>query len=199
MEIYDGGHVSPVALHVLELNYQLIYPLLRIPVYVINALYLWPITVWTYFKYGRTVVPRHGENAPSHCAHSPSHASAGGKTERAHSTHPAKIDHINRDSDEGGVEPEKSEPYGNKASEVYDKGPHNEGGHSHGSGERPLFATITVAVCHCGAGCVLGDIVGEWLIYGTGAAIDGQMLWVEYLIGTGLLSFILPYFVASRD
>jgi len=46
-----------------------------------------------------------------------------------------------------------------------------------------VFATITVAVCHCSAGCVLGDIVGEWLVYGTGAAINGRALWAEYLIG----------------
>lgn len=25
--------------------------------------------------------------------------------------------------------------------------------------DRPMFATVTVAVCHCGAGCLLGDIV----------------------------------------
>jgi hypothetical protein len=50
-------------------------------------------------------------------------------------------------------------------------------------GERPMFATVTVAICHCGAGCVLGDIVGEWLVYGTGAMIRGEQLWVNYLVG----------------
>jgi hypothetical protein len=53
-----------------------------------------------------------------------------------------------------------------------------------------MFATITVAVCHCGAGCVLGDIVGEWLVYGTGATINGRMLWVEYLVGK---LHLIPY------
>jgi hypothetical protein len=47
-----------------------------------------------------------------------------------------------------------------------------------------MFATLTVAACHCGAGCLLGDIVGEWLVYGTDAKINGQSLWVEYLVGT---------------
>ena len=47
-----------------------------------------------------------------------------------------------------------------------------------------MFATVTVGVCHCGAGCLLGDIVGEWLVYGTGAQIRGRMLWAEFLIGT---------------
>ncbi|KAK0964263.1 hypothetical protein LTR54_018394, partial [Friedmanniomyces endolithicus] len=58
----------------------------------------------------------------------------------------------------------------------------SHGGHQHGSTDRPMFATITVAVCHCGAGCVLGDIIGEWLVYGTGASINGRSLWCEYLI-----------------
>lgn len=46
-----------------------------------------------------------------------------------------------------------------------------------------MFATVTVAVCHCGAGCVLGDVIGEWLVYGTGATINGESLWVAYLVG----------------
>lgn len=135
--------------------------MLRIPVYVINALYLWPITVWTYLRYGRPVVPQRGEKTPSHCAHHPSRASADGETaELAHSKEPSNL-----------------------APEGQMGGHHDEGGHHYGSGERPMFATITIAVCHCGAGCVLGDVIGEWLVYGTGVAINGRMLWAEYLIG----------------
>ncbi|KAK3115343.1 hypothetical protein LTR53_005428 [Teratosphaeriaceae sp. CCFEE 6253] len=51
-----------------------------------------------------------------------------------------------------------------------------------GGTERPMFATVTVAVCHCGAGCVLGDIIGGWIVYGANATINGRTLWVEYLI-----------------
>ena len=179
MEIYDGNHVRLAALRVHEFQHQLICLVLRIPVYVTNALYLWPITVWTYLKYGRPVVPRH---APSDRAHSPSHASAGGETEKISNTPSEEIYHNTRESDEGKAEPEKSEPHDSRASENNNEGHHDNEGHGHG-GERPMFATITVAVCHCGAGCVLGDIVGEWLVYGTGATINGRMLWVEYLIG----------------
>ena len=64
--------------------------------------------------------------------------------------------------------------------------------HHHMSTDRPMFATVTVGVCHCGAGCLLGDIVGEWLVYGTGARIRGRMLWVEFLIGTFLKSTTTP-------
>ena len=67
----------------------------------------------------------------------------------------------------------------------------NSGGHHHGGNERSMFAPITVAVCHCGASCVLGDIVGEWLVYGTHVTIHGRALWPEYLIGSYPL-LILP-------
>ncbi len=56
--------------------------------------------------------------------------------------------------------------------------------HDHMGSDRPMFATVTVGVTHCGAGCLLGDIVGEWLVYGSGANIRGRTLWPEFLIGT---------------
>jgi hypothetical protein len=45
----------------------------------------------------------------------------------------------------------------------------NHGGMNYGamqnmhmpSANQPMFPTVTIAVCHCGAGCLLGDIVGE--------------------------------------
>lgn len=45
----------------------------------------------------------------------------------------------------------------------------------------PTFAQIAVAASHCGAGCTLGDIVAEWVIFGLGATIAGRALPVEYL------------------
>ncbi|KAI6823633.1 hypothetical protein KC367_g5667 [Hortaea werneckii] len=72
------------------------------------------------------------------------------------------------------------------------------GGHCqmHGS-SRPMYATVLVGVSHCGAGCVLGDLVGEWLVYGTGATIDGEMIWPELLIDYAfalLFGIIFQYF-----
>lgn len=111
----------------------------RIPVYVVNALYLWPITLWTYLKYGRPENPVKSEELTS--GHNKSEAvendRAGGEHQHRH----------------------------------------------HDDGERSMFATVTIGVCHCGAGCVLGDIVGEWLVYGTGAEINGESLWVTFLVG----------------
>jgi len=40
--------------------------LVMIPVYIINALYLWPITLWTYLKYGRPSKPSGGRQAKCH-------------------------------------------------------------------------------------------------------------------------------------
>ena len=47
----------------------------------------------------------------------------------------------------------------------------------------PFYVSVLVGVTHCGAGCVLGDIVGEWVIYGTNVMINGRTLWPEMLIG----------------
>jgi len=58
--------------------------------------------------------------------------------------------------------------------------------------QRPMFATITVAVCHCGAGCVLGDIVGEWIVWGTNARIAGELLYTEFIVGMYLAFVLLP-------
>src|SRR5271170_777100 len=114
----------------------------RIPVYILNALYLAPLTLWTYLNYGRPSKPsKDSGSVESHHMHHDEHG-------------------------HGGSEEEMS---GHE--------------HYHMSSDRPMFATVTVAVCHCGAGCLLGDIIGEWLVYGTGAQIRGRTLSTEYLIG----------------
>ncbi|OQD78750.1 hypothetical protein PENANT_c084G02504 [Penicillium antarcticum] len=120
-----------------------------IPVYVLNALYLAPITLWTYFKYGRPPLPE------------PKHLEPSSQNNNGHS---------GESQDGPKLSAEVSQNGGNHC-------------HAH-MPQRPMFATITVAVCHCGAGCLLGDIVGEWLVYGTDAKINGRHLWVAYLVGT---------------
>jgi len=155
-----------------------------IPVYVINALYLWPITLWTYIKFGRPPHGKHKSSMPSHCAHHPPHAQQGGETNEEHST--AGGTHDDQNKDDGTAKPDdtaspggKHSTYTQDATTDHENGRHD---HHHGESSRPMFATITVAVCHCGAGCVLGDIIGEWIVYGTGATINGRALWPEYLI-----------------
>ncbi len=73
-------------------------------------------------------------------------------------------------------------------------GGHNMHAHMHGGADLPMFANVTIAVCHCGAGCVLGDVIGEWIVYGTGAAINGRSIWPEWLIDFVLALFFGIFF-----
>ena len=150
----------------------------RIPVYVINALYLWPITLWTYLKYGRPPKPEpRNKPPPEHAHHSP-HATSGAGAGEPH----AAEGELSSASGEG-----KSETGNSTSHHGHDMAAMNHGR----AGEMHIFATITIAVCHCGAGCVLGDLIGEWLVYGTNVTINGQTLWPEFLIGTVLLNPVL--------
>jgi hypothetical protein len=41
---------------------------------------------------------------------------------------------------------------------------------------------VANAASHCGAGCTLGDITGEWIVWATGWTIAGGTLWPELLL-----------------
>ncbi len=49
-----------------------------------------------------------------------------------------------------------------------------------------MWQSVAVSVSHCGAGCVLGDIVGEWIVWGAGWTINGRALWPQFLLDFGL-------------
>jgi hypothetical protein len=38
-------------------------------------------------------------------------------------------------------------------------------GHGHGMQRKPFVASVAIADTHCGAGCTLGDILSEWLVF----------------------------------
>ena len=46
--------------------------------------------------------------------------------------------------------------------------------------------SVGISDTHCGAGCVLGDVIGEWAVFALGATIAGVALWPEYLAGFAL-------------
>ncbi|KAK5243947.1 hypothetical protein LTR40_003642 [Exophiala xenobiotica] len=175
---------------------------IMIPVYVINALYLWPITLWVYIKYGRPPPPqKHGVTGTQE-AHQPPTANASGTAgeetqldmgRRGHNdTLPNEEGEVEKTDMESEITGELGRNEDNRSAEDQDNekesaGNREQGGHSehhHKNSGRPMFATVTVGVCHCGAGCVLGDIVGEWLVYGTNAAFGSprQLLWAEMLV-----------------
>ena len=46
---------------------------------------------------------------------------------------------------------------------------------------RPRWVTIAIEVFHCGSGCVLGDLIGEWTIYALALTFAGHALYAEYI------------------
>jgi hypothetical protein len=48
------------------------------------------------------------------------------------------------------------------------------------SDSRPWWVTMATEVSHCGAGCTLGDVLSEWLIFALALTIAGTTLWAEY-------------------
>jgi hypothetical protein len=67
--------------------------------------------------------------------------------------------------------------------------------------EKKLFWSMTaVSTTHCGAGCTLGDIFGEWLVYTFGWSLFGNVLCAEYFIDFGfayLLGIFFQYFTIA--
>jgi hypothetical protein len=45
---------------------------------------------------------------------------------------------------------------------------------------KPLWAGVAVSATHCGAGCVLGDLIAEWVVFAAGLTLAGLALPVEY-------------------
>ncbi|KAK5308874.1 hypothetical protein LTR70_010763 [Exophiala xenobiotica] len=187
---------------------------IMIPVYVINALYLWPITLWVYVKYGRPPPPqKHGETGTEE-AHQPPTANASGtggeNVARRMNRNDDTLTNNEGDAEKGDLGSEDSGEQGgnkhnhsavNQDGQKQDEGNGEQGGHEHHHKDsgRPMFATVTVGVCHCGAGCVLGDIVGEWLVYGTNAAFGSppRLLWAEMLVDFGfafVFGIVFQYF-----
>ena len=225
---HDVDYVG-VSLDALGLYRLRAYLRLRIPVYIINASYMLPLTLFIYFKYGRPPKPDPtGEQQQVPHCHSSGHTpkentesarelgngSTGARGHGSDSTsstgdagyYDNSADEQCKDAMDQTGSPERQ----NTASADY-QAPTTQGaaddahaekaelaaagnpsatpaagdhdnGHSHGASSRPLYATIMVGVHHCGAGCVLGDLVGEWLVYGTDATIGGQHIWVELLV-----------------
>lgn len=51
---------------------------------------------------------------------------------------------------------------------------------------RPGWQSVVLSTLHCGAGCTLADIVGEWLLYFVPVAIGGSLL-----AGTWIVDYLL--------
>ena len=167
---------------------------IMIPVYIINAGYMGPLTLYVYFKYGRPSNPHHSpKTQPSSHCHDRSKPSDVEKAADESST-----DHSDHHAHHGAHHEmhHTSDHAVASAEESSSAHPHHSHQHDHhSSSTRPMLATVLVGVSHCGAGCVLGDLVGEWLVYGTSVSINGQTIWPELLIDYG---FALLFGVAFQ-
>jgi hypothetical protein len=65
---------------------------------------------------------------------------------------------------------------------------------------RPWWVTMAIEVSHCGAGCTLGDVISEFVIFGLGLTIAGRALGAEY-VGDYILALafgiIFQYFAIA--
>lgn len=80
----------------------------------------------------------------------------------------------------------------------FGRAPVRGGGHAHPSDVQPPPFPIAVAksTTHCGAGCALGDIVGEWLLFGFPAlavVFGWRWLFAEKIFAAWVLDFLLAF------
>lgn len=54
--------------------------------------------------------------------------------------------------------------------------------HGHGIPGKPAWTGIAVSATHCGAGCVLGDLIAEWVVFSVGLKVAGAVLPAEYIL-----------------
>lgn len=57
------------------------------------------------------------------------------------------------------------------------------------SREKSFYGGVAVSASHCGAGCVLGDVIAEFVIFFTGLTLFGSMLLTEF-VGDYILAYV---------
>ena len=53
-------------------------------------------------------------------------------------------------------------------------------------GNRPFWQSVLTGATHCGAGCAVGDFIGEWVVFVTGLTLLGSTLAAKYAAAFGL-------------
>jgi hypothetical protein len=70
-------------------------------------------------------------------------------------------------------------------------------GHGERAGQDPMWRQTAISVSHCGAGCVIGDVIAEFGLFALGWTLLGQMLYAEYagdLLLAWLFGMAFQYF-----
>jgi hypothetical protein len=68
-------------------------------------------------------------------------------------------------------------------------------------GPAPQWVRVGVSTSHCGAGCTLGDIIAEWLVFALALAIAGQAIFASYGLDYAFaftLGVVFQYFAISQ-
>ncbi|MFF9312599.1 DUF4396 domain-containing protein [Streptomyces sp. NPDC014748] len=63
--------------------------------------------------------------------------------------------------------------------------------------ELPRWNVMSKAVSHCGAGCTLGDIGAEWLVFAVGLTLAGKALYADFALDFAfawVLGILFQYF-----
>lgn len=124
-----------------------------------------PVTIFIYLKYGRPTKPG-SDTPPSHACHGPKADDSKGENDNdCHTAHDATA---SAPESPGYTSPPESAPDSKdlEKGSTDDSGGHEDGAgqntmHCHMDSSRPIWATVMVGVSHCGAGCVLGDLVSR--------------------------------------
>jgi hypothetical protein len=145
-------------------------------VFPITALYLGPLALWFYWRWGRAArtLPPMSAN-PAVKSPAPVAASAGNSMHAHQHAHHGMTAAAGRTSGAGnGAQPAER--------------------------ARPWWVTISTEASHCGSGCALGDVISEFAIFALGLTIAGVMLGAEY-VGDYILALafgiIFQYFAIA--
>ena len=66
--------------------------------------------------------------------------------------------------------------------------------------DKPGWAATALGVSHCGAGCTLGDIIAEFVVFSLALTIAGEALYPAYIgdyIGAVALGIVFQYFAIA--
>lgn len=67
-----------------------------------------------------------------------------------------------------------------------------DGGHHHHD-DPPLWQSALKGATHCGAGCAVGDLIGEWLVFFAALTVLGSTLLAKYAAGF-LFAYVIGIF-----
>ncbi|MFZ0592165.1 MAG: DUF4396 domain-containing protein [Bryobacteraceae bacterium] len=70
----------------------------------------------------------------------------------------------------------------------------------HGSTKKPFWQSVFVCSTHCGAGCALGDVLAEWVIFLAGITLAGTALYASFVwdfVAAYVIGIAFQYFAIA--